>query len=175
MIKKGVRGEGCLKEIDFPYGLGCHERTIGNLKSKGATNLRCDPRVWEKDYPFVASHYQKQNASWYEAYKSTYRGELNCDPDVDFPFGLKMSDTTEEVDVEHPDLYCNPADWPEVVRQTYSNETANLEVYWAAEGAGSRCLDYHDVEAAWAGSSEKYIRGLSSVNSAASGCCSAQV
>jgi hypothetical protein len=171
VIKKGVRGEGCLREIDFPYGLGCHERTIGNLRSKGDTNLRCDPRVWEKDYPFVASHYQ--NKSWYEAYQREYSGELDCRTDVDFPFGLNMSKAaTEEVDVEHPDLYCNPVDWPEVVKQTYSEENKRLAALWASEK--KHCLLYNDIEDAWAGS-DKYIRGVSSVNSADSGCCSANV
>jgi hypothetical protein len=142
--------------------------------------------VWESDYPFVAHHYR--NASWYHNYTSTYRSELNCRSDVDFPFGLQMAaaggdgggDATEEVDVEHPDLYCNPADWPAVVQREYASEKAVLDALWnQTDPTARRCVEYHaggGGDGGWAVSaSAKYIRGLSSVNSAASGCCSATV
>jgi len=160
-----VKGEKCLFEIDFPYGLGCHERSLGNLNSPGSTNLICDPEVWREDYPEVyqwASGGASGDGAIPDWDTYTYLGDVSCRDDVDFPFGLKMRplDEMTEENWEHPDLMCDPSLWPADVYQLAKDnpdlwitgqDLAALEDKW---GEGGDCSPYNEF----------HIRGLSEVN-----------
>jgi hypothetical protein len=159
-VMTGVRGKGCLYEIDFPYGLGCHERSFGNLKISGETNLQCDPLVWEDDFEMVSAF--ASDKDWYTQYTNDYVDETDCSPDMDFPFGTRITDETEPIYHEHPNLECNPAEWPPVVKELFGDQAASLTASWDADTG--TCEDYGE---------NQFIRGMSQVNDVS--CCAADV